>query len=302
MNNTESLKPDFILFAQHGWADTDRKIQALAQSFAPSEWVIAPNLGWFKTWWRIEPLIQQVEAIAIATLQKYPDTPWRIIGHSMGGLIWVELLHKHPEWRSRVHSLILLASPIGGSDLGRLFDASFMGLGIAKDLGQNRREMVEEIAKEIPTFAIAGDIDRGSDGTITVGSTQCDRAQFIALPISHPELKNHPSLIPLIQTFWEYPICTSPLKSTLEIELIRELRRIPGVLDAHPRDFYRAKITANLPEGITLRTWKNPINQLQHVFLGDRENQCLYSAFITWEKYPEFQQKLTEILARYSVN
>ncbi|MBP0018804.1 MAG: alpha/beta hydrolase [Cyanobacteria bacterium SBLK] len=299
MHDRELSQPDFILFAQHGWADTDRQIQTLAKSLTSSEWVIAPNLGWFKTWWRIDPLIQTVEEIAIATLQKYPDTPWRILGHSMGGLIWVELLHKHPEWRSRVHSLILIASPIGGSDLGRLFDASFLGLGIAKDLSKNRREMVEEIAKEIPTFAIAGDIDKGSDGTIVVGSTQCDRAQFVTLPISHPELKNHLSLIPLIQTFWKNPILTSPPKSTLKTELIRELRRIPGVLDAHPRDFPRAKITANLPEGMTLRTWKNPLNQLQHIFLGDRRDRCIYSAFITWKKYPEFQQKLAEILDRY---
>ncbi|MGK7923917.1 MAG: lysophospholipase, partial [Spirulina sp.] len=260
--------PNFILFAQHGWADTDRKIQSLAESLAPSEWVIAPNLGWLKTWWRIESLIKKVESIAIATRQKYPDIPWRIIGHSMGGLIWVELLYRHPEWRSRVHSLILIASPIGGSDLGRLFDPFLMGLGIAKDLSVNRRKMTEEIAKEIPTSIVAGDIDGGSDGTIVVGATQCDRAQFLTVPISHPDLKNHPSLIPLIQTFWENPVITPPPQLTLKIELIRAFRHIPGVFDAHPRDFLRARVIANFPEGITLKMWKNPLNQLQHIFLS----------------------------------
>ncbi|MEA5471486.1 alpha/beta fold hydrolase [Spirulina sp. 06S082] len=288
--------PLFILFAQHGWADTNQPIQSLVQSLAPSEGIIAPNLGWLKTWWSIEPLIKKVEDIAIATLQKYPNTPWRIIGHSMGGLIWVELLHRHPEWRSRVHSLVLVASPIGGSDLGYLLDVSLIGLGIAKDLSTNRREMVEEIAAEIPTLAIAGDIDGGSDGTVIIGATQCDRIQFITIPVSHPKLKNHPRLISLIQTFWSNPIITFPPKSTFKTELIRELRFTGGVFDAHPRDFPRSQIVAHLPEGITLRTWKNPLNQLQHIFLGDRDNQCIYSAFVSWEKYAEFQQKLTQIL------
>ncbi|WP_204104881.1 MULTISPECIES: alpha/beta hydrolase [Spirulina sp. CCY15215] len=292
--------PLFILFAQHGWADTNQPIQSLAQSLAPSEGIIAPNLGWFKTWWRIEPLIQKVEDIAIATLQKYPNTPWRIIGHSMGGLIWVELLHRHPEWRSRVHSLILVASPIGGSDLGYLLDISLIGLGIAKDLSINRREMVEEIAREIPTLAIAGDIDGGSDGTVVIGSTQCDRAKFITIPISHPELKNHPNLVPIVQEFWLNPLLTAPPKLTLKVELIQQLRHIPGVFDAHPRDFTRARIAANFPEEITLKTWKNPLNQLQHIFLGDRNNQCIYSAFVSWEKYAEFQQKLAQIIKGYS--
>ena len=103
---------DFVLFAQHGWADTHQAIASLSHALVPDTIpVIAPNLGWFCTWVRIEPLIQHVEQTAMEALQHYPDHPWRIIGHSMGGLIWVDVLHRHPDWWSRIHSLCLVGSP-----------------------------------------------------------------------------------------------------------------------------------------------------------------------------------------------
>ena len=91
-----SETPDFILYAQHGWADSSREITALAQSLAsPQTKVVTPNLGFVKTWLRIEPLIDHVEQVAIDMLATYPETPIRIIGHSMGGLIWLEVLNRH---------------------------------------------------------------------------------------------------------------------------------------------------------------------------------------------------------------
>lgn len=77
---------DFILCAQHGWADNHRAIADLVKRLVTPETIaIAPSLGYFKTWLRIEPLIETVEKYAIVTINKYPNTPMRIIGHSMRG-------------------------------------------------------------------------------------------------------------------------------------------------------------------------------------------------------------------------
>jgi len=39
--------PDFILYAQHGWADTSKAIASLAKALAtPQTTVVAPSLGW----------------------------------------------------------------------------------------------------------------------------------------------------------------------------------------------------------------------------------------------------------------
>ncbi|NEO25724.1 MAG: alpha/beta hydrolase [Kamptonema sp. SIO4C4] len=205
--------PSFTLFAQHGWADTHHKINTLAQQLAPDQTVITPNLGWLKTWWRIDPLIEQVEQIAKKQFQNSPQQSWRILGHSMGGLIWLELLNRHPQWWTKIHSLVLVASPVGGADLAYLLDPQGWGLGIAQDLAQNRRSLAEKIAQQIPTLSIAGDIDQGSDGTILVESTQFAYAQSATVPVSHPRLKNHADLIPIIRAFWQNP-SISPLPKT----------------------------------------------------------------------------------------
>lgn len=192
----------FLLFAQHGWADTARPIQTLAQQLAPQAPAIAPDLGWLRTWWRIEPLIATVETAALEARATHPQTPWRIVGHSMGGLIWLELLHRHPEWLAQVHSLVLVASPVGGAIWGRRLDPWDWGIGIARDLAVDRRAIASQIAQKIPTLSIAGNLGSGHDGTVRVSTTQFSGATLINLPHSHPALKNHPALIPVIQEFW----------------------------------------------------------------------------------------------------
>lgn len=158
-----SQDQNFILFAQHGWADIYHDINYLAQALVDQSSksnipVYTPDLGWINTWLTITPLIDKVERVAVEAIAQYPDLPLRIVGHSMGGLIWLEVLNRHREWWSKVHSLVLVGSPIGGSDLGRLFDPLCLFPLIARDLGKNRRRIAEVIAAKVPTLSIIGDI------------------------------------------------------------------------------------------------------------------------------------------------
>ena len=294
--------PDFILFAQHGWADHSKDMAALSQTLAtPTTLIVAPDLGYIATWLRIEQLIQKVEQIAIHTITQYPTTPIRIIGHSMGGLIWLELLNRHPEWWSSVEFLVLIASPIGGADLGRIIDPLGLGIGIARDLGINRRQLAQTIAQVIPTLIIAGDIDGGSDGTITVESTKFPHAQFVCLPgLSHPVLKNHPQVAISIRNFWTEP---KPLASTVVEQdfstlLIQRLQSVTGMTDAHRRDFYRAKVLITFKDGITILTWKNPL-QVEHVFVANCQGQCLYGGFVGLIHAEGLRQTLKQIKQDY---
>ncbi|MBE9128791.1 MULTISPECIES: alpha/beta fold hydrolase [unclassified Coleofasciculus] len=202
--------PDFILFVQHGWADTHLEIATFAKTLAtPQTLVITPNLGWLKTWLRIKPLIKRVEKIATETIARYPHTPIRIIGYSLGGLIWVEVLNRHPEWWQNVESLVLVASPVGGVDLARHFTVLGMGIGIAGAFLQNRQPMADSIALVIPTLVIAGDIGGGSDGAVTVEETKVAGAKLVCLPgLPHPILKNHPAVAEVIREFWADPVIT----------------------------------------------------------------------------------------------
>jgi pimeloyl-ACP methyl ester carboxylesterase len=253
-------------------------------------------LGVLKTWIRIEPLIQAVEQRAIATLNQYPETPMRIIGHSMGGLIWLEVLHRHPEWWKQVESLALVGSPVGGADLARVMDPWGWGIGMARDLGLNRRSLAEAIASQIPTLVIAGDVDNGSDGTIPVESTKVFGAKFVCLPaISHPKLKNHHAVAETIQQFWTDPQqFSSPPTPNFAQALIRQLQQVTGMTDAHRRGFEQSRIYCTFANGLSIRTWKNPLG-IDHIFLACPQGNCLYSGFVGWQDAKALQQILAEI-------
>ncbi|HEY9764225.1 MAG TPA: lysophospholipase [Trichocoleus sp.] len=292
------VSPDYILFAQHGWADDNRAMLSLARALAaPNTEIVVPCLNYAQTWLRIAPLIDTVERTAIATLGQYPDVPLRILGHSMGGLIWLEILERHPEWWSRVHSLVLVASPVGGADLGRLLDPLAVGIGIAADLGRSRCAIAEKIAAQIPTLVIAGDINGGSDGTVMVECTKFPHAQFVCLPgLSHPVLRNHPSVASIIDEFWT----DTNLGETLVTHpIIQRLRAIPWMTDGHPRDFGKAKPFITLQDGSTVRTWRNPFG-IFHIYVADPEERCRYSGFIGWIHEADLWQALQEIKAKAS--
>lgn len=297
MNFSQSPEnPEFILYAQHGWADTGKEIAALAYQLAGDRAkIVAPSLGWWQTWWRIEPLIAKLEAIATPTLQAFPDLPLRIVGHSMGGLIWLELLHRHPEWRDRVHSLVLVASPVGGADLARALDPWAWGIGIAGDLGKNRRILAADLAQTIPILAIAGDLDGGSDGTIPISSTWIEKAHWVQLSgLSHPQLKNTPELVPIIQKFWQNPLILSEEAPTIAQIIIQRLHAVPGMTDTHPRHFQNAQTIVTIADGSTVRLWRNFLG-VPHIFVADSQGKCLYSGFVGWGHEQDLRDAIAEI-------
>ena len=117
------MNPSYLVFSQHGMVDTHQAMELLAKRNSDSNSrIIAPDLGFLNTLFNIEPLITNVEAIAIREIQNYPDVPIRIIGCSLGGVIWTEILTRHPEWWPNVESWVLLGSPIGGAHLAKIAD------------------------------------------------------------------------------------------------------------------------------------------------------------------------------------
>lgn len=287
------MTPEFLLFVQHGWADDNRAMLALAHQLVQETVpVVAPKLDYVQTWLRVEPLIQAAEAEAIAQLTRYPNTPIRMIGHSMGGLIWLEVLNRHPDWWANIQSLVLVASPVGGADLGRILDPLALGIGIAADLGKNRKPLAETIAAAIPTLVIAGDTDGGSDGTVTVACTQFAYAKFICLPgVSHAAMRNHPLVAAVIREFW---LGTAIGESVEANAIIQKLRHVPGITDGHQRDFIKAKVEIELPDGSTIRTWKNMVG-VDHVFVASPSGHCLYAGFVGWLHASDLQQTLEQI-------
>lgn len=293
--------PERLLFVQHGWADTNGAMARLAQRVAPpNTQIIAPNLGWWRTWLRLAPLVRDVENLAQAKISEYPHPPIRIVGHSMGGLIWLEVLHRHPEWWPRIESLILVGSPVGGSDVCRIMDPLEIGLGIARDLGRNRREIASAIAAQIPTLSIASDTDGSSDGLVMLGATQFDHAHHMVLPdIVHSHQRNDAAIDEAIRTFWQSPRHPLPVETSSAREIIHRLQAVPGMTDAHKRDFDKAKVWITLPSGLSLRLWKNPA-RVDHVFLASPHNECLFSGFVGWIHGADLRRVLQDIKVEFA--
>lgn len=285
----------FLLFVQHGMGDTNQRAYYCGKLLgAPAEFIIAPNLGWWHTWWRIEPLIEKVRAEVERQRQRYPDLPWRIVGHSMGGLIWLELLHRHPQWHDRVESLTLVGSPVGGAELSRILDPLRLGIGIAKDLGTNRRPIAEVIAQKIPTLSVASDLGDGSDSVVTIGSTQFKYCQWLCLPgIFHIDLRTDIKVIQAIRDFWQNPQITLP-PDNLQQKLLDYFRAVPGIVDGSYRDFPRARIAYRTAEGLTVRLWQNPLGVL-HVFIGDAEGKCCFVGYTGWLHRGELERLIAAL-------
>src|SRR5689334_19879682 len=118
-----SSPPTRLLFSQHGWADTNRRMLPFGRAVAGDDTlVVAPNLGYVRTWQRMGPMIDHVEREAAALLSAYPSTTVQVVGHSMGGLIWLEVLGRHPDWLPRLTAVVLIAAPVHGTRLGRHLD------------------------------------------------------------------------------------------------------------------------------------------------------------------------------------
>jgi pimeloyl-ACP methyl ester carboxylesterase len=288
--------PEFILFAQHGMTDTNYTLSWFAESLAPDRaLVVAPNLGYFKTLWYIEPLVAHVEQTATETLHQYPHLPLRIVATSLGGVIWLEVLHRHPEWWPRIHSLVLLGAPIGGSDLARMVDPFGWGIGAAQGLGINRRALAERIAAVIPTLIIAGNIGGGTDRTVTLESTKFRYAHFVSVAgVNHPALRHHPAVAAAIREFWAVPRSPLPPADNLTERLIQQLYAVPGMTDGHWHNFHRAQTWLQYQDGTQIRRWKNPIG-VEHVFIGDHQGNCAYSGFVGWVHTSELNQALALI-------
>jgi pimeloyl-ACP methyl ester carboxylesterase len=274
----------FVLFGQHGWADSDRDIGNLARSLVGQYGdvpVYTPNLGWINTWLKIAPLVNYVEQVAQTAIATYPDLPWRIVAHSMGGLIWLEVLSRNPQWWSRVHSIVLIGSPVGGSDLGRLFDPLRLFPLIAQDLGKNRRSLAEAIAVKIPTLSIISDIGNHTDGIVPLGASQFAYAQIVQLQgLRHATLKNHPQVTAAVQQFWQNSVITAPVVN-IASQLIAELRS-RNLTEIDSRNFVNAKVTNIYEDGTKLWEWQNLL-KIKHFYVsmptskgGDR---CIYSAY-----------------------
>ncbi|MEO0015514.1 MAG: hypothetical protein RLZZ535_3903 [Cyanobacteriota bacterium] len=64
-------------------------------------------------------------------------------------------------------------------------------------------------------------------------------------------------------------------------EIIQLLKKVPGMTSAHHRDFPRSELCISCQSGVSVRTWRNPVNVL-HVFVTDASGELIFGGFVGW--------------------
>ncbi len=137
-----------------------------------------------------------------------------VVAHSMGGVVALRALHERPD--PRVRRLVLLGSPIGGSEAGRQLARSGWA---ARLLGRTRTLWLAMPRLEIPAGveagAIAGTRRFGlgrvvvrlpfpNDGVVTVEETRHARlADHLVLPVAHSLMLVSPAVARQAAAFLE---------------------------------------------------------------------------------------------------
>jgi hypothetical protein len=106
-------------------------------------------------------------------------------------------------------------------------------------------------------------------------------------------MRNHPAVGQAIQQFWSGGALPDTLSTIIQL-----LRAVPGMTDAHHRDYRWAKVCSILNDGSRIFTWKNPL-QVEHVFVADRHGRCLFGGFVGWVDAPGLQTTIELIQQRY---
>jgi Serine aminopeptidase, S33 len=279
-----------ILVAQHGWADDNRAMLAFGRAVAsPTTLVIAPDLGYRRTWLRMAPLVDTAEQTLEHALQEHPAAILRIVGHSMGGLIWIELLTRRPDWRQRTDRLVLIGCPVGGANLAAMLDP--LGLTIGRDLKVDRRALAEALIPSIPTLVIVGDLLGPHDGTVSHDSARIENARFIRVPSSsHAGLRRSRWVTGLVRAFLERADPPPPNLNAI----VTQLQAVPGLRSINGQVVELASVRCMFREGSTIRTLRLP-GHAQIVFVVDGVGECRYAGGVTWHDRRGLEAALREI-------
>ena len=81
-------------------------------------------------------------------------------------------------------------------------------------------------------------------------------------------------------------------------EIIQLFKEVPGMTSAHHRDFPRSELFITCQSGVSVRTWRNPVNVL-HVFITDESGNLIFGGFVGWIHTDGLLACLREVRRRF---
>jgi len=105
------------------------------------------------------PLDGNVERLARFVRESFADRPAHFIGHSLGGVVVLETLNRHPE--IAVASALLIGSPVRGSFAGRRFGRTRLGRWMLGQSATCWEERSARWSRAAPLGVLAGSVAIG---------------------------------------------------------------------------------------------------------------------------------------------
>jgi pimeloyl-ACP methyl ester carboxylesterase len=289
--------PSYVLFVQHGWADRAASLRPLARGLTtPKTTVVNPNLGFLQTWVRLEALVQRVEREAQAAIAAAPHSLLRVVGHSMGGLIWLEVLDRHPEWWTRVDGVVLVGSPIAGVDVAHLADP--LDLAIGRDLKVDRRPIARRLAARIPLLSIAGKSDATSDGLVRVAEATAPGVRTVVVPgVRHRALRSSRAVVLLCREFFRHLEPTPPPPA----DIVARLRTIPGMSVSRSRSIFTPPLALLFRDGSALLAGRTVLG-IDEVAYFAPDGTPRYAGYVGWSDARHLREGLAALRRDYAAS
>ncbi|MFM7904537.1 MAG: hypothetical protein ACKPA9_05020 [Microcystis sp.] len=80
---------------------------------------------------------------------------------------------------------------------------------------------------------------------------------------------------------WNEPAQVANQITNVAEQVVDFLNQVPGMTEAHSRDFKQATPRFTLRDGSVLKIYKNPVG-VHHVFIADREGKMIFGGFVGW--------------------
>jgi len=93
---------------------------------------------------------------------------------------------------------------------------------------------------------------------------------------------------------WNSPATVANQISNVSEQVIDILSQVPGMTQAHSRDFKHSMPRFTLRDGSVVKTWKNPVG-VDHVFIADRNGDMVWGGFVGWIHSDGFHQAISQI-------
>ncbi|WP_041430878.1 hypothetical protein [Synechococcus sp. PCC 6312] len=98
---------------------------------------------------------------------------------------------------------------------------------------------------------------------------------------------------------WNNPASVSNEISKVSEQVVDYLNRLPGMTQAHSRDFKRAMPIFTLRDGSVVKAWKNPIG-VEHIFIANKNGEMVFGGFVGWVHSEGLRQAIAEIRSNFT--